>query len=224
MYAHGAIMAALLKRSSTGKGEKIDCNLLSTQVSTLINIGSNFLNNGIDGKRWGTAIESLVPYESFAVKDGYFTVGIGSDSHFKEFCEKIGSIELAKNERYSSNQKRVQNRVELVSLLRKVFRTKTKKEWSVIFEGSSFPCAPVNTLKETFNDPHIKEIGIVEKLNHPVCGEIKVVGPPVKFSSSNNAVRTPSPILGEHTEEILRDVLGYDKDKISNLKNLKVVM
>lgn len=216
-------MAALIKRTKTGKGQKIDCNLLSTQISCLINIGSNYLNSGQEAKKWGTATESIVPYESFPVKDGYFTIGVGTDKHFKDFCQKIGCPELANDEKYASNKKRVQNRDKLLDFLKNILIMKTKKEWSQIFDGSSFPFAPVNSLQETFNDPHIKAIGLVENLKHPVAGEIKLVGPPVKYSESSNAVRSPPPTLGQHTKEILRDTLGYSKQQILELIKYNIV-
>lgn len=223
LYAHGAIMAALMTRSKTGKGQKIDCNLLSTQIASLINIGSNYLNCGVEAKKWGTATESIVPYESFPVKDGYFTIGIGSDKHFQDFCNRIGHPELSNDKNYLTNNKRVQNREKLVSFLKEKLKTKTKKELLKIFQGSSFPFAPVNLLKETFDDPHVKEIGLVKSVNHPIAGEIKVVGPPVKYSNSNNEIRSPPPTLGQHTDEILRDVLGYNDKEILNLRKVKII-
>lgn len=223
LYAHGAIMAALLKRSRTGKGQKIDCNLLSTQIASLINIGSNYLNAGKEGTRWGTAHESLVPYEAFPTKDGYFTLGTGSDQQFRDFCVKIGHTDLSHNEKYLTNQLRVQHREELLTLLRGIMKTKTNKQWSEIFEGSSFPCGPVNTLAQTFNDPHVKEIGLVQTVHHPVAGEVKIVGPPVRYSDGGNMVREPPPTLGQQTNEVLSDILGYTEQEISELRMNKIV-
>ncbi|CAG9814258.1 unnamed protein product [Phaedon cochleariae] len=220
LYAHGAILAALIKRSKTGRGQKIDCNLLSTQVASLINIGSNYLNAGIEAKRWGTAHGSIVPYESFPTKDGYFTLGTGSDLQYKEFCEKIGHPELAEDKKYSTNKLRVKHRDELLSFLRSVFITKSNQEWSKIFDGCSFPCGPVNTLTETFNDPHIRDIGLVESVEHPVAGKVKIVGPPVVYSEGGNFVRKPSPTLGQHTNEIMTEILGFDKNTIDALRTL----
>ncbi|KAF5308798.1 hypothetical protein FQR65_LT06031 [Abscondita terminalis] len=174
LYAHGAIMAALIKRSKTGLGQKIDCNLLSTQLAALINIGSNYLNAGQDGKRWGTAHESIVPYQAFQTKDGYLTIGAGSDKQFVDFCNRIGKPDLAGNPQFLTNKLRIKHRNELLELLFPVFRTKTTKEWSEIFEGSSSPCGPVNSLEQAFADPHVKEIGIVKEMEHPVAGTIKL--------------------------------------------------
>ncbi|KAG5889641.1 hypothetical protein JTB14_028920 [Gonioctena quinquepunctata] len=223
LYAHGAIMAALLKRLKTGRGQKIDCNLLSTQIASLINIGSNYLNAGKEATRLGTAHESIVPYEAFPTKDGYFTIGTGSDLHFKELCRRIGHPELSEDEKYLSNTLRVEHRDTLISLLRSIFATKTNREWVDIFDGSSFPCGPVNSLKETFDDPHVKAIGLVETVSHPVAGDVKVVGPPVMYSEGGNRVRSAPPTLGQHTDEVLIDVLGFDGIQIENLRREKVI-
>lgn len=216
-------MAALIKRSRTGRGQKIDCNLLSTQVASLINIGSNYLNSGKEASRWGTAHESIVPYESFPTEDGYFTIGVGSDLQFKEFCQKIGHPELSVHKKYLTNQKRVENREELISFLTSVLKTKNNQHWINTFEGSSFPCGPINSIKETFDDPHIKEIGIVKTLSHPVAGEIRVVGPPVKYSEGGNAVELHPPTLGQHTDQVLTNTLHYSEEYISELRNEKII-
>nr|CAD7442676.1 unnamed protein product [Timema bartmani] len=147
LYAHGAIMAALLQRARTGRGQKIDCNLLSTQIACLINVGSNYLNAGLEA------------------------------------------------------------------------RQKTLSDWLDILEGAPFPYGPVNNIAQVFADPHVQELGLVKQMEHPTTGTIyKVVGPPVGFSEGVNAVRLPPPMLGEHTEQVLTQLLGYSQDRIHSLK------
>ncbi|XP_060516666.1 succinate--hydroxymethylglutarate CoA-transferase [Cylas formicarius] len=223
LYAHGAIMAALIKRLRTGKGEKIDCNLFSTQIASLINIGSNYLNAGKEATRWGTAHESIVPYEAFPTKDGHLTIGTGSDKQFQELCQRLGNEFLAKSPKFSTNKLRVENRNELIEILRGILMTKTNKEWLKMFENSSFPCGPVNNLAGVFDDPHVKYIGIVQTLDHPIAGKVKVVGPPVKYSGGGNEIRTAPPTLGQHTDEVLKDLLGYDDGRIKQLRSQKIV-
>lgn len=145
LYAHGAIMAALIQRAKTKKGQWIQCNLLSTQLANLINVGSAYLNADQEAQKWGSALDSIVPYEAFKTKDGWFTVGNGSDAQYKDLLERINLMHL--DGKYDTNQIRVKKRDELVEILRKVFITKTNDEWSVIFEGASFPYAPVNNMK-----------------------------------------------------------------------------
>ncbi|XP_056644695.1 succinate--hydroxymethylglutarate CoA-transferase [Diorhabda sublineata] len=223
LYAHGAIMAALFKRTRTGRGQKIDCNLLSTQLATLINLGSNYLNVGKESKRWGTAHESIVPYESFPTKDGYFTVGAGSDAQFRDFCKRINHPELSQNSKYSTNELRVRHRQELEPLLRSIMKMKSNEEWNKIFLGASFPYGPVNTLKAVFEDEHIKAINLVKTLDHPVAGKIKVVGPPVTYNEGGNYVKSPPPVLGQHTNEILTNLLNLDEDHIEDLRKRNIV-
>lgn len=218
LYAHGAIMAALIKRARTGKGQKIDCDLLSTQISNLINIGSNYLNAGKEAQRWGTSHASIIPYEAFPTKDGYFTVGAGSDNLFQDFCNRIGTPELALNEKYLTNKDRIKNRKELIAFLHSIFINKTNAEWTIIFENSQCPSGPVNNLQQTFEDEHVKSIDLVQEIQHAAGGTIKVVGPPVVYSEGGNIIRSPPPILGQHTDEILYNVLGYEKGKVNELR------
>lgn len=218
LYAHGAIMAALIKRMKTGKGQKIDCNLLSTQLSTLINIASNYLNAGKEASRWGTAHESIVPYEAFKTSDGYFTIGTGSDQQYKHFCSLINQPNLATDVKFSTNKNRVINREELLGILRGVFQMKSNKEWSEVFTNASFPCGPINSIRETFDDEHVKAVGLVQSVKHPITGEIKLVSPAVTYSDGGNFIKLPPPTLGQHTDQIMKDILCLDDDHIQELK------
>ncbi|KAL7306533.1 hypothetical protein TKK_0001226 [Trichogramma kaykai] len=224
LYAHGAIMAALLQRMKTKKGQWIQCDLLSTQVASLINIGSNYLNAGKEAKRWGSEHESIVPYEAFKTKDGFMTVGAGSDLQFKNLLEKLEIAELQNDERFQSNTNRVKNRDELLLILRKIFKEKTNKEWNEIFQGASFPYGKINTIKEVFEDPHVQHMKLVREMDHPTIGKIKIVGPAVKYSYAKNDVRLPPPILGQHTYEVLKTILNYSEDTINNLRDKNIIL
>uniref|UniRef100_A0A1A9UJV3 Uncharacterized protein n=1 Tax=Glossina austeni TaxID=7395 RepID=A0A1A9UJV3_GLOAU len=223
LYAHGAILAALLQRARTKRGQKIDVNLLSTQVSMLINAASNYLNAGVEAERWGTAHSSIVPYQSFKTANGYLTLGAGSDQQFKELCNLLKIEHIAENIKFKTNKDRVKNRRELVQLLEQIFIEDTSQNWMRLFANSSFPVGPVNSLKELFEDQHIQSIGLVKCLPHPTDGSIKVVGPPVVFSEGKNDARTAPPLLAQHTEEILSSLLGYNKEEISDLKSKKII-
>lgn len=148
LFAHGAILAALLQRERTGLGQKIDCNLLSTQVASLINIGSNYLNAGKNAKRLGTAHESIVPYETFATSDGFLTVGAGTNHQFKSLCERINMPGLSEDVRFVDNKTRVENRESLIEELKKCFVTKTTSEWLNHLEGAVFPYGQVNSISQ----------------------------------------------------------------------------
>lgn len=218
LHAYGSIMAAMLLRQRTGRGQKIDCNLLSTQVSSLINLGSNYLNAGEIPGRLGTAHASIVPYQAFHTKDGYIIIGTGSDEQFRALCGILNIKHISCDEKFSSNKMRVKNRKELLSLLESIFTSKTTNDWLKLLKGSPFPHGPVNDFDKVFEDEHICSINLVEELDHPTAGKIKVVGPPTKFSDGGNRIRMRPPLLGEHTDETLIDVLGYDKDKVSSLR------
>lgn len=223
LYAHGAILAALLQRSRTGKGQKIDVDLLSTQIASLINVGCNYLNSEKEAKRWGTAHESIVPYEAFKTRDGYLTVGTGSDAQFRALCNYLNISHIPDDPRFINNEKRVENREDLIVILSKLFETETSAHWMNLFEKAPFPAGPINKLKEVFDDPHVKHIGLVKTLEHPTGGDIKVVGPPVRYSKAANTARTAPPLLGQHTDEVLRDLLDYDDEKIEQLRDEKII-
>ncbi|XP_058789995.1 succinate--hydroxymethylglutarate CoA-transferase [Phymastichus coffea] len=223
LYAHGAIMAALLQRIRTNKGQWIQCNLLSTQVASLINIGSNYLNAGKEGSRWGSEHESIVPYEAFSTKDGYMTIGVGSDKQFQDLMKKLNLLSLAFEEKFKTNTSRVRNRDELLKLLRGKFLEKTNDEWNRILEGSSFPYGQINNMKQVFEDSHIQHIKLIKEIDHPVTKKMKVVGPPVQYSFAKNAVRLPPPVLGQHTTEVLKNILNYSDKTLESLRRNKII-
>lgn len=223
LYAHGAILAALLQRERTKRGQKIDVDLLSTCCSLLINVGSNYLNAGTEAKRWGTAHSSIVPYQSFKTQDGYLTVGAGSDAQFVELCQRLNITEIPENNKFKTNKDRVQNRDELVALLAEILARDTSKNWMNHFEGASFVVGPVNSIREVFEDEHIQAIGLVKTLPHPRDDSVKVVGPPVVYSEARNDARTAPPMLGEHTDQVLENLLGYGADKIAKLREQRII-
>ncbi|KAM9308225.1 succinyl-CoA:glutarate CoA-transferase [Gastrophryne carolinensis] len=223
LYTHGAILAGLLQRSKTGKGMHIDCNLLSSQVACLTQIGANFLNNGIEAKRWGTAHGSLVPYQSFKTKDGYFVVGAGNDQQFSTVCKLLDLPELLIDTRFKTNKHRVQNRKKLIDILVSRFLEKTTSDWIQLFEGSGLPYSPINTIKQVFSEPQVKHNGLIAEMDHPTAGKIAVPGPAVRFNGFNFLTPTAPPLLGQHTTEVLKNVLGYEDNYIAELIRGNVV-
>ncbi|XP_068621217.1 succinate--hydroxymethylglutarate CoA-transferase [Battus philenor] len=223
LHAYGAIMTALYHRINSGRGQKIDCNLFSTQISSMINIANIYLNCGIEPQRWGTAHANIVPYQAFKTKDGEIVIGTGSNAQFMDFCKLINMEILINDERFKDNSARVKNRIELIKILSEVISKKTKKEWANIFRNATFPNGPVNTMKEVFDDEHVKAIELVKELPHPDAGTVRVVGPPTLYSTGGNKARTAPPTLGQHTRDILSNFLGYHGEKINNLFTNKVV-
>ena len=223
LYAHGAIMAALFQRQKTGTGQRISANLLSTQVACLVNLGSNYLMAGQEAKRWGTAHESIVPYQAFATSDGYMTVGGTNDRQFRELCSRIGRWDLCSDTKYQTNALRVKHRSELIDNIGKTLSTKTNAEWIELFRGAHFSYGPINSLSEVFTDPQVQHNRLIKEIDHPSAGTLKLVGPPVEFSNSGNYVRLPPPELGQHTESVLRDRLGYSLVQIQQLRDSGVI-
>ncbi|XP_064455273.1 succinate--hydroxymethylglutarate CoA-transferase-like [Ornithodoros turicata] len=219
LYAHGAILAALLQQKLTGTGQKIECNLFSSQVSLLVNVASNYLNAGIEGSRLGTSHESIVPYNAFQVSDGYLTVGAASNHQFAVLCKVLDLTELLSDSCFKDNESRVKNRKKLTNILQARFKTKTTSEWLELFEGCGIPYGPINSIEQVFNEPLAQDM--VVKLQHKTAGEISLVGPAVAFSDASNTVRSPPPLLGEHTDQVLSSVLSLDQ--IRDLRTKKVI-
>ena len=223
LYAHGAIMAALFQREKTGLGQKIGINLLSAQLASLVNLGANYLLANQEAKRWGTAHESIVPYQSFATADGYLTLGGVTDRQFRELCSKLNRLDLANDNRFLSNAERVRNRKVLVEEISRTLASKTNEQWLAIFHDATFAYGPINTLSQAFQDPQVLHSRIVQEIEHPTAGILQLVGPPVQYSGSENRIRLPPPELGQHTDEILQQRLGYSPSHIQQLRNLEII-
>lgn len=214
-------MAALIKRARSGRGQKIDCDLLSTQMAALTNIGSNYLNAAQEATRWGTAHPSIVPYQAFQTKDGYFTVGTGSDRQYAQLCSVLNRPDLG-GPRFATNRDRVANRGELIDILGGIFMERTNAEWAELFGTCSFPNGPVNDLRAAFNHPQVRHRGLVQTVDHPTGGFVKMVGPPVLYSEGGNEVRTAPPTLGQHTNEVLTE-FGLSEAEIEELRRDDVI-
>lgn len=224
LFACAAILAALHYREKTGIGQYIDIALLDSVVAWLANQASNYLISGKVPQRFGNAHPNIVPYETFKAKDGvYIALGVGNDNQWRKFC-KLAQIEhLMDDPRYATNPRRVENRKELVSFLQEIFLQKSSNEWLRLLAGAEIPIGPINTIDRVFADPQVLERGMVVEMEHPAVGKFKVVGSPMKLSETPVRHRLPPPLLGEQTEEILRDILGYEKARIARLREEKVI-
>jgi len=223
IYSFGAIASALFLREQTGKGQRISTNLLAIQLATLINIGANYLVGGIIPQRWGSAHPNIVPYEAHQAKDGYLIFGIINERMWKSLCELPGFEDLKNDSRFIDNGKRIQNRKALMEILDQKISTKTIDEWIPIFDQAGIPCGPVNTFDRVFKDPQVLHAGLVQEVEHPQYGKVKVVGPPATFSDSQIGIQSPPPMLGEHNREILTRILGYTDDEVEGLRQNGVV-
>lgn len=216
--AQGAICAALYAREKTGRGQRIDLSLLETQVSALVNIASSYLVSGEIPRRWGTAHETIVPYQGFETKDKYVIVAVGNDQLWIKFCKVLGRPELAQDPRFKTNPLRVQNRKECIGILAPIMKTRNRDEWVELLNREAIPCAPINTMDEVFSNPQVLHRKMLAEIEHPTAGKIKLAGIPVKYSEAEASIRRPPPLLGQHTAEILSEVLGYEAARIEKLK------
>jgi formyl-CoA transferase len=223
MYATVAILAALTHRDRTGEGQHIDMALLDVQVAMLANMGSNYLNSGKAPKRMGNAHANIVPYQTFACADGHIIVATGNDSQYQKFVEVGQRPELATDERFATNPLRVKNRDVLVPILAEMVKTKTRDEWIDQLEAVGVPCGPINDLHDVFENPQVKARGIKMEMPHPTAGTVKLVRSPMRLSATPTAPDRAPPLLGEHTGEVLKDVLGYDDAKVQALKEKGIV-
>jgi formyl-CoA transferase len=223
MYATVAVLAALTHRDRTGEGQHIDMALLDTQVAMLANVGSNYLNSGKPPKRWGNAHANIVPYQTFACADGHIIVAAGNDGQYQKFVEAGGRPELASDPRFATNPLRVKNRDTLVPLLAEMAATKPRDEWIDLLEARGVPCGPINDVGEVFDNPQVRARGVAIELAHPAAGKVKLVRSPMKMSATPATSDKAPPLLGQHTDEVLQEVLGKSSDEIAALRAKGVV-
>jgi formyl-CoA transferase len=202
-----AILAALQARTHTSKGQHLDISLFDSQLSMLANVASNYLISGNLPKRYGNAHANIVPYQSFQASDGWFVIAVGNDKQFAKMCEVIGKLELVNDPRFITNASRVQNRDTLIPLLKPVFLTKTVDEWLSLI-GDEFPYGAINNLEGAFSMPQVEAREMLVHMQHSEIGDLRLVGSPLKFSDTPAEYKFPPPRLGEHTEEVLKELLG----------------
>ena len=223
MYSTVAILAALTHRDRTGVGQHIDMALLDVQVAMLANVGSNYLMSGKTPQRWGNDHANIVPYQTFACADGHIIVTVGNDGQYQKFCEVGARPDLASDARFTSNPLRVKNRALLVPLLEEMVKTKSKQEWISQLEAVGVPCGPINNLAEVFDNEQVQAREIAVDVPHPTAGSVKLVRNPMLLSKTPCDTSHAPPLLGQHTEQVLREVLGYDAAQINALRDKAVI-
>ena len=235
LYTSNSVMAALLGRAKSGKGQHIDVALSDCQTATLANIASSCLISGKkDSGRWGTAHRkssihtqealiltcqaSIVPYKSFETEDGGILFGGGNDRLFGVLCDGLGQPQWKDDVRYKTNADRVTHRNDLEAKIEAITKLKTTQEWLEVFEGKGLPYAAVNDVQGTLNHEHTKARNMVVEMEHEECGPIKMVNTPVKFSETSPSIRSVPPMLGQHTNEILQEHLGLSEADVTALR------
>jgi crotonobetainyl-CoA:carnitine CoA-transferase CaiB-like acyl-CoA transferase len=218
------ILAALRHRDATGRGQQIDIGMLDTHVAWLANQGMNYLATGENPARLGNQHPNIVPYQVFATKDGFIVLSIGNDPTFRKFCKQFGLESVLSDERFATNGARVQNRQLVTDTLAPILKRETTGWWVERLEALQIGCGPINTLKDVFADPQVEARCAVVKMPHAASKDgVKVIANPVRLSETPPDYRLPPPMLGEHTDAVLKERLGMSDAEIAELRRKGVV-
>src|SRR5215510_10302551 len=212
MYAAVSVLAALARRELSGKGDHIDLAMLDVQVGYLANQAMNFLISGKPPRRNGNAHPNIQPQDVFACRDGHLALAVGNDEQFKKFCDVIGRPELASDERFAANAGRVRNNATLTPILAEVLVAQDRDHWVERCARAGVPCGPINTVPMVFDEPQVVHREMLRRLPHPLAGTVPQVVSPMRFRESPLSFERPPPLVGEHTDEILRE-LELDDDQ-----------
>jgi crotonobetainyl-CoA:carnitine CoA-transferase CaiB-like acyl-CoA transferase len=218
MYASIAICAALASRAQTGKGQHLDLALLDSQVALLAYQNTNYFSTGKPPKRIGNLHPNIVPYQPFKSSDGEVIVACGNDNLFRKFCGAAGHPELATDPRFVTNGKRVENRAEMTRLIQEIFGKRTTAEWLELLESAGVPNGPINNIAQVFEEPQVQARGVRIELDHAAAGKLPLVASPMRFSETPLEYRLPPPLLGEHTDQILKQFLKLNESEIAKLR------
>lgn len=223
LFACNAILAALFEHQRSGNGQRIDISLLDSQIAWLANVGSNYLVSGEKTKRYGNAHPNIVPYQTFKASDGYFALAVGNDSQWKQFCDKTGKQEWAEDERFLTNADRVKNREILIPLLDEFFCHDEISHWLSILAAIGIPSGPINSIEQALCDPQVHARQMVVDVAHSNSGTVQLVASPLKIPTAPPSVKLPPPSLGEHTDQVLNELLGFDAQTIQALRSTNII-
>lgn len=223
MYATIAVCAALAHRAETGIGQHLDLALLDTQVAVLANQGANYLATGVSPPRLGNAHPNIVPYQTFKTADGDVILACGNDNLFRKFCEVGNCQQLAADPRFATNGKRVENRAALTALLNDIFAKRSTPDWVAALEAAGVPNGPINTLEQVFQEPQAIARGLRIEIQHQLAGKIPLIRSPMRFSETPLEHEIPPPLLGQHSDDVLRGLLGRSDDEIVELRAAGVI-
>ncbi len=219
MFASTAILAALRARDVTGEGQLVDISLFDSHLALLTNVASNYLVGGKPPKRLGNAHPNLVPYDSFQARDSWFVLGVANEKQWGILCDVLNRPEWKTDSRFETNRRRVENRSILAEELNKIFSRQNADHWLEQLVKAGLPCGRINTVPEVFDLPHARARDMILESEHASAGTLKLPGFPYKFSSTPAAIQKPPPMLGEHTEEVLKGLLNFSTEDVAALKD-----
>jgi crotonobetainyl-CoA:carnitine CoA-transferase CaiB-like acyl-CoA transferase len=223
MLASSAILGALAARGRTGRGQHLELSLYETSLFMLANVASNYLAAGKDGGRYGNGHPSVVPYTTYPTRDGMMAVAVGNDAQFAKFARAVGHAEWGADARFAKNKDRVAHRELVDGMIAEALGSDTADAWIAKLKAAGVPCGRINSVKQAFDDPQTEARRMVETVEHPALGALKLIGIPFKFSGTPTSVRHAPPTLGQHTDEILERELGMDASAIAALRQDKVI-
>ncbi|MCC7104276.1 MAG: CoA transferase [Chloroflexi bacterium] len=219
LFACVSILAALRNRDLTGKGQHVEVSLLESTVALLINVSATYLNTGVIYPRYGNAHPNIVPYQTFQAADKWFLIACGNDGQFGRLCQLVDRPELASDARFVTNAGRVAHRQELQDELQAAFSTREAAYWIDGLLAAGVPAGPVNDVADVFDDTQVLHRHMLMELPHPTLGSVRLGGMPYKFADTPAEARRHPPLLGEHTEELLREYLGLSPETIQRLRD-----
>jgi crotonobetainyl-CoA:carnitine CoA-transferase CaiB-like acyl-CoA transferase len=223
MLACNSVLAALQARERTGRGQHVEVSLFESSLAMLANVASNYLVSGRDARRFGNGHPNIVPYTAYPVHDGMIAVAVGNDAQFAKFAALLGKPEWATDARYATNPERVRNRETLDGAISEILKTAPAAVWIERLGSAGIPCGRINSVAQALGDPHTVAREMVRTVQHPTAGDIKTLGIPFRFSDTPATVRRPPPTLGQHTDEVLRDMLKIPESRIAELREARVI-
>ena len=223
MYGVVAILAALRARDRSGLGQHLDIAMLDCQVAWLEDALARFSATGSVPGPIGSRHPSITPFQPFRATDGYFVAGCGNEAIWQRFCNAIGRIELSSDQRFATNADRTANHAELESILARHFASNTRSYWLVSLQQAHVPCAPIATVDEVAANSHLQQRQMILRADHPDFDGLIVPGSPLKTTGDSAVPNTRAPALGEHTDEVLKRLLGYDSERLAELRKGRVI-
>jgi len=217
------VLAALHERESSGQGQMVDISMLDGQIALLENAFARFFATGEVPQRIGTRHPLRTPFQAFPTQDGYIVLAASEERFWQRLCQVINRLDLPRDERFKDNPSRTRNHDQLEPILKEITQTKKTAEWVALMDKNDIPCGPVNSIDQVVDDPHTAAREMITEVEHSKAGRLKVVNSPLKLSRTPVKIERACPELGEHTEEVLQNLLGFSQEKITELRSLQAI-